>query len=226
LRRLSETLVEVSGHIPDDGDWAEAFAAEDAADEALAALYRRRTKIAVSDREFYAAVRSREYLTAEQFCEHVAGLPEGDAPRRGVGLMISGIVAEPLELFDQIEDMGAHVAGDDLACGFRRLYSLSMEDDPLERAANRLLTSPADPTRGTPIRVRVDTLQTRMRAVGARGLLIYDPKFCEPELFDVPLLRKHLNEAGIPVLHVEFEMGESLPHQSLSRIEAFVETLT
>lgn len=226
LRRLSETLVEVSGHIPDDGDWAEAFAAEDAADEALAALYRRRTKIAVSDREFYAAVRSREYLTAEQFCEHAAGLPEGDAPRRGVGLMISGIVAEPLELFDQIEDMGAHVAGDDLACGFRRLYSLSMEDDPLERAANRLLTSPADPTRGTPIRVRVDTLQTRMRAVGARGLLIYDPKFCEPELFDVPLLRKHLNEAGFPVLHVEFEMGESLPHQTLSRIEAFVETLT
>jgi benzoyl-CoA reductase/2-hydroxyglutaryl-CoA dehydratase subunit BcrC/BadD/HgdB len=65
-----------------------------------------------------------------------------------------------------------------------------------------------------------------MRALGARGLLIYDPKFCEPELFDVPLLRKHLNVAGFPVLHVEFEMGETLPHQTLSRIEAFVETLT
>jgi len=140
--------------------------------------------------------------------------------------MISGIVAEPLDLFDRIEDMGAHVAGDDLACGFRRVYSLSVESDPFERAANRLLTSPADPTCGTPIQVRVDTLQTRMRALGARGLLIYDPKFCEPELFDVPLLRKHLGEAGFPVLHVEFEMGETLPHQALSRIEAFVETLS
>ena len=122
--------------------------------------------------------------------------------------------------------MGAYVAGDDLACGFPRVYSLSTENDPLERSANRLLTSPADPTCGTPIRVRVDTLQTRMRAMGARGLLIYDPKFCEPELFDVPLLRKHLNEAGFSVLHVEFEMGDSLPHQTLSRIEAFVETLS
>jgi benzoyl-CoA reductase/2-hydroxyglutaryl-CoA dehydratase subunit BcrC/BadD/HgdB len=226
LERLSQTLVDLNGHHPSDRDWAEAFEAEDTADAALADLYRRRAKIAVSDRDFYSIVRSREYLTAEQFCEQAAALPEGDAPHRGVGLMISGIVAEPLELFDQIEAMGAYVTGDDLACGFRRVYSLSTESDPLERSANRLLTSPADPTCGTPIQVRVDTLQTRMRAMGARGLLIYDPKFCEPELFDVPLLRKHLNEAGFPVLHVEFEMGETLPHQALSRIEAFVETLS
>ena len=88
------------------------------------------------------------------------------------------------------------------------------------------MSSPPDPTRGTAIRERVDALQTRMRTLGAKGLLIYDPKFCEPELFDVPLLRKHLNEAGFPVLHVEYEMGETLPHQTLSRIEAFVETLS
>ena len=226
LQRLAATLVEVSGHEPSSDDWAEAFEAEDAADDALADLYRRRTRLAISDRDFYSVVRSREYLTAEQFCAHAAALPEGEPPQRGVGLMISGIVAEPLALFDQIEEMGAHVAGDDLACGFRRVYSLSAEADPFERSANRLLTSPADPTCGTPIQVRVDTLQTRMRALGARGLLIYDPKFCEPELFDVPLLRKHLNEAGFPVLHVEFEMGETLPHQTLSRIEAFVETLS
>ena len=226
LERLARSLVELSGHEPSSEDWAEAFEAEDAADAALADLYRRRAELAVSDREFYTIVRSREYLTAEQFCEQAAALPEGAAPHRGVGLMISGIVAEPLQLFDQIEEMGAYVAGDDLACGFRRVYSLSSEDDPFARSANRLLTSPADPTCGTPIQVRVDTLQTRMRALGARGLLIYDPKFCEPELFDVPLLRKHLNEAGFPVLHVEFEMGDTLPHQTLSRIEAFVETLS
>jgi benzoyl-CoA reductase/2-hydroxyglutaryl-CoA dehydratase subunit BcrC/BadD/HgdB len=88
------------------------------------------------------------------------------------------------------------------------------------------MSCPPDPTCGTPIHERVEALQTRMRALGAKGLLIYDPKFCEPELFDVPLLRKHLNAAGFPVLHVEYEMGEGLPHQTLARIEAFVETLS
>jgi len=226
LQRLAKSLVEVGGHEPDSRDWAEAFEAEDAADAALADMYRRRSRIAISDRDFYTVVRSREYLTAEQFCERAAALPEGDAPHRGVGLMISGIVAEPLELFDQIADIGAYVAGDDLACGFRRVYPTSKQSDPFERSAHRLQTSPPDPTCGTPIRVRVDSLQTRMRALGARGLLVYDPKFCEPELFDVPLLRKHLTAGGFPVLHVEFEMGERLPHQALSRIEAFVETLS
>lgn len=226
LERLGKCLVEITDHEPSAADWAEAFEAEDAADAALAGLYQRRAKLAVGDRDFYTTVRSREYLTAEQFCEQAASLPEGDPPRRGVGLMISGIVAEPLELFDQIEEMGAHVAGDDLACGFRRVYSPSERADPLERSANRLQSSPPDPTCGTPIHERVDALQTRMRALGARGMLVYDPKFCEPELFDVPLLRKHLSAVGFPVLHVEFEMGEGLPHQTLSRIEAFVETLS
>jgi benzoyl-CoA reductase/2-hydroxyglutaryl-CoA dehydratase subunit BcrC/BadD/HgdB len=226
LQRLAGTLVQVSGHEPTAADWAEAFEAEDAADAALADLYQRRNELAISDRDFYTAVRSREYLTAEQFGEQAAKLPIGQAPTSGVGLMISGIVADPLELFDQIEQMGAHIAGDDLACGYRRVYSASHEHDPLVRTANRLLSSPPDPTCGTPIQERVEALEARMRALGAKGLLIYDPKFCEPELFDVPLLRKHLNEAGFPVLHVEYEMGEGLPHQTLSRIEAFVETLS
>lgn len=226
LRRLGTELAWVSGHEPSPADWADAFEAEDAADAALASLYRRRGRLAVSDREFYATVRSREYLTAEQFCEHAAALPEGDAPRRGVALMVSGIVVEPMELFDQVERMGAHVVGDDLACGHRRLYAPSSEDDPLERSARRLASSPPDPTCGSSIHERVETLQARMRALGAQGLLVYDPKFCEPELFDVPLLRKHLGDAGFPVLHVEFEMGDALPHQTLSRIEAFVETLS
>jgi benzoyl-CoA reductase/2-hydroxyglutaryl-CoA dehydratase subunit BcrC/BadD/HgdB len=226
LGRLAQTLVEVGGYEPTAADWVEAFEAEDAADAALANLYRRRTELAISDRDFYTVVRSREYLTAEQFCERAASLPEGEAPRRGAGLMISGIVADPLELFDRIDDMGAHVAGDDLACGYRRVYSPSNEHDPLVRTVDRLMSCPPDPTCGTPIHERVEALQSRMRALGAKGLLIYDPKFCEPELFDVPLLRKHLNAAGFPVLHVEHEMGEALPHQVLSRIEAFVETLS
>jgi benzoyl-CoA reductase/2-hydroxyglutaryl-CoA dehydratase subunit BcrC/BadD/HgdB len=226
LERLGQNLADVSGHEPSQAEWAEAFEAEDAADAALASLYQQRAQLAVSDRDFYTMVRGREYLTAEQFCELAAALPKGEAPRRGVGLMISGIVADPLELFDRIDDMGAHVAGDDLACGFRRIYSASAEHDPLVRTANRLMSCPPDPTCGTPIHERVEALQTRMRALGARGLLIYDPKFCEPELFDVPLLRKHLSQAGFSVLHVEFEMGEAIPHQTLSRIEAFVETLS
>ena len=42
---------------------------------------------------------------------------------------------------------------------------------------------------------RVDALRTRMQALGARGMLVYDPKFCEPELFDQVFVACHSDQA-------------------------------
>jgi len=224
LRRLGAALAELSGAEPDAAAWGEAFAAEASADAALASLYERRPHLAVSDREFYTAVRAREYLPAEDFTALADSLPAGHPPV-GVPLLLSGIVPEPPSLFDHLAAVGARVVADDLACGARRLYPQATDGDPYERLADRLLGSPPDPTRGSPIAERATHLRHRMEESGARGLVIYDVKFCEPELFDVPRLRAHLAEAGYPLLHVEVELGEDLSQQSLTRLEAFVETL-
>jgi len=224
LRRLGSALAGLSGVAPDAAAWEDAFAAEASADSALASLYQRRSHLAVSDREFYAVVRAREYLPAEDFVALAGSLPEGDAPA-GVPLLLSGILAEPLELFDHLATAGARVVADDLACGARRLYPQVAEGDPYDRLADRLLGAPPDPTRGSPIAERAAHLRHRMEESGARGLVVYDVKFCEPELFDVPLLRAHLAETGYPLLHVEVELGEDLGQQALTRLEAFVETL-
>ncbi|MCU0267603.1 MAG: 2-hydroxyacyl-CoA dehydratase family protein [Acidimicrobiales bacterium] len=228
IRALGRRLAEVSGHTPDEADWAEALAAEEAADAALADLYHRRGRLDVDDRRFYEVVRAREYLTAEDFTALAASLPEHDgAPDADgdVGLLLSGIVAEPLDLFDRLRAMGARVVADDLATGWRRVYPPSTLADPYERLADRLLAAPPDPTLGAPLDARAGLLVERLRASGARGLLIYDVTFCEPELFAVPVLRERVTAAGFGVLHVEHELGTTLPNQTLTRIEAFVETL-
>lgn len=224
LRRLGSALAALTGLEPDQAAWEEALAAEGAADAALAGLYRRRSRLAVSDRLFYAAVRSREYLPAERFAALAGSLPEGEPPS-GVPLMISGIVSEPPAVFDHLAAVGARVVADDLACGTRRLYPAGDDGDPFERLASRLLAAPPDPTRGSPIAERAAHLGGMMEESGARGLVVYDVKFCEPELFDIPLLRSHLAGAGFPLLHVEVELGEDLGQQTLTRLEAFVETL-
>jgi len=224
LRRLGTVLTAITGTEPDAAAWDEAFTAEGAADAALAALYERRPRLGVSDREFYRVVRSREYLPAEEFTALSASLPEGDPPT-GVPLMLSGIVAEPADLFDHLAAVGGRVVADDLACGARRLYPETADGDPFTRLAGRLLAAAPDPTRGSPIAERAAFLRERMERSGARGLVVYDVTFCEPELFDVPLLRSHLGKAGFPLLHVEVELGEDLGQQTLTRLEAFVETL-
>jgi benzoyl-CoA reductase/2-hydroxyglutaryl-CoA dehydratase subunit BcrC/BadD/HgdB len=224
LRRLGAALSIVSGALPGASDWAEAFAVEDAADRALADLYARRPRLAAGDRDFYTVVRAREYLPAEDFPALTASLQDGEPPG-GVRLMLSGIVADPLDLFDHLARLGARVVADDLAGGARRLYPAGPSGDPYERLAARLLSGPPDPTRGDPIADRARWLTAQMEASGARGLVVYDPKFCEPELFDLPRLRHHLGAAGYPVLHVEMELQGALSQQALTRLEAFVETL-
>ncbi len=226
LKRLYRELAEWSGKSPSSEELLAAAGWEEAADAALAKLYEDRWLLNLSDREFYTLVRSREFLPAEEFIEKIAGLPRFDRnPPRGVPILLSGIVPEPMELFDEIQAMSGRVVADDLASGTRRLYRQGQSDEPFSRMAERLFSAPPAPTRGSPIAERVRHLKDLISQSEARGVLIYDPKFCEPELFDIPLIRKELEAEGILVNYVEFEMGELLSQQSLTRIEAFLEML-
>jgi benzoyl-CoA reductase/2-hydroxyglutaryl-CoA dehydratase subunit BcrC/BadD/HgdB len=235
LRRLAGRLSEITGLGPSDADLHAAIDVEEEATQRLAWLCGHRTAVALPDRDFYTLVRSREYVPAEDFIALVDTLPS-DAGAAGPGstsggvpgpvrLMIGGIVPEPMAVFDAINQMGASVVADDLACGSRRLYRRTQGADPYARLAESLMSGPPDPTLGSPIAERADHLVRRMRDAGARGLLVYDVKFCEPELFDVPQLRDHLASQQLPMLHVEFEPAPTISQQTLNRIEAFVEML-
>jgi benzoyl-CoA reductase/2-hydroxyglutaryl-CoA dehydratase subunit BcrC/BadD/HgdB len=60
---------------------------------------------------------------------------------------------------------------------------------------------------------------------GARGVVFYVVKFCEPELFDLPDLRRELQEAGVPSMTVEVDLNDPLSQQIRTRLEAFLEMI-
>ncbi len=225
LRRLGRDLTALSGVAPTDEALHAALDREAAADDAVAGLWRDRAGLALSDRAFFTLLRTREFLDAEAFVEVARTAPRGERKQRGIPVMLSGIAPEPMEIFDALDEAGAHVVADDLAGVSRRIYPRVEEPDPFRRLARSLLGAAPDPTLGQPIPERVAMVRRRMEESGARGIVVYNPKFCEPELFYLPLLAKGLAEAGLPLLHVEHEMTESLGAQTRTRIEAFVETL-
>ncbi|HQR80600.1 MAG TPA: 2-hydroxyacyl-CoA dehydratase family protein [Actinomycetota bacterium] len=221
-QRLAAELVKAGGREPTQQDWIEAFAVEDAADAAMRDLYKRRGELNLTDREFYDAVRAREYLLPEDFAELVAGLPAGTAQRPGLPIVLSGIMAEPPELLDIVNDAGAHVAADDLSTGTRRILPATDDADPWQRLARSYLDGPADPTRADPLPDRVRRLRGLVDHHSARGVLVIAPPFCEPEQFYLPALRKGLD---VPLLYIEHEGAGEVDGQLTGRIEAFVETL-
>ena len=122
--------------------------------------------------------------------------------------------------------MGAAIVADDLVCCGRRLYPPGRSEDPFQRMAESILWAPPDSTRGSAIRPRIEHLLRLATESGARGVVFYGVKFCEPELFSQPDLRRGLQEAGIPSVVLEADISDRLSQQAMTRIEAFLEMIT
>lgn len=228
IESLYLQLEKYTGCAPSQADLMECIYREEAADQALGELHAQRRYLDLGSLSFYQLARSREYLAAEEFesaVRFVVIQAQGEPQQKGTPIIFSGIVPEPMTILQTIDQAGGYVAGDDLACCGRRIYSPGTSKDPFTRMAESLLFAPADPTRGSPIQERYDRLMQLAHQTGTRGILFYEVKFCEPELFDLPCLRKKLLEAGIRSMVIEMDLNENLSLQNLTRLEAFLETI-
>jgi len=227
LRTLHQWLTDVTERIVSEASLLQAILDEEAADDLLRRLHERRPTLPLTTHDFYRLIRAREFLPLDSFvslAQVVLAMPAADKPPR-VPILLSGIVPEPMDMLHAVDELGAFVAADDLACSGRRLYPAGKSQDPFTRMAESLLGAPPDPTRGSPIQDRLDHLLNLARSSGARGVVFHDVKFCEPELFDLPELRRGLRDAGLPSIAVEVDLNDPVSQQARTRLEAFLEMI-
>jgi len=228
LRRFGARLVEATGVEPSLAELSAAVDVDVHADGILARLHADRRRLGMSDREIYRLLRAREYLPAEGVIALSAGVldrPPSD-PSPGVPVLLTGIVPEPYDLLDVISEAGGVVAADDFAACGRRLYPAGVSADPHERMAERILHGPPCSMRGSPVAARIARLRALASESGARAVIFYLVKFCEPELFYVPQIRRALEQHGLRTLIIEVDLCEALQGQVVTRIEALMETIT
>ena len=228
LSLLADRLAELTGRPLERPRLAGAIGLHARIDRLRGDLLSRRAFLDMTDSALYLLLRRGEFLVPE---DHLAEL--GAAARtlgeervqRGVPLMITGYVPEPMTLFDSLASAGAFVAADDYAAVGRRvpLSSPGGGGDPLDTLAAKAFAMPPCPTRGGDQDVRMEYLETLYRRSGSAGLIVHVQKFCEPELFDVPAIRRRFARIGAPLLYLEGELEASLSRQVVTRLEAFVE---
>ena len=182
----------------------------------------------MDDPALYRLLRRGEFLEPGDHLaelEAAARLLGEERVQRGVPLMVTGYVPEPMTLFDSLASAGAFVAADDYAAVGRRVPLSPPADggDPLDTLAAKAFAMPPCPTRGGDQEVRMAYLETLYRRSGAAGLVVHVQKFCEPELFDVPAIRRRFARIGAPLLYLEGELETPLSAQVATRLEAFVE---
>ncbi len=208
---------------------SEAIARESEADALFAELYAARARLPLNDSDFYALIRSRGYLPAERFSPLARQALQMPVSRveRGIPLIVSGLLIEPSAFFAALEQAGAWIAADDLACCGRRAQTVeTRSESPWEALSQCLLSEQADPLLGQPIDARVHELLEKVQLHQARGIIFYTVKFCEPELFDQPMLVEALKAKNIPSLRLEVDINDALSGQLRTRVEAFCEMLS
>jgi benzoyl-CoA reductase/2-hydroxyglutaryl-CoA dehydratase subunit BcrC/BadD/HgdB len=230
LRTLAASLEAWSGRRLDPDRLAWALRLHGEIDACRAALLDARARLPMDDPELYALLRRGEWLWPE---EHLAELraaaarlaPAPVAP--GIPILVTGYVPEPPELLSALNRAGAYVAADDYAAVGRRIARGPGRGggDPWTSLVDRYFAFPPCPTRGADQGVRLRHLEALLERSGARGVLVHVQKFCEPELFDVPALRRAFAARGTPVVVLEGELERELSAQAETRVEAFVEML-
>jgi benzoyl-CoA reductase/2-hydroxyglutaryl-CoA dehydratase subunit BcrC/BadD/HgdB len=229
LRALAADLEAWTGRRLEPGRLAWAVRLHREIDACRAALLDGRARLPWDDARLYALLRRGEWLWPE---EHLAELRGAEAELRcdavqgGVPVLATGYVPEPPALLAALGAAGAYVAADDYAAVGRRIARAGGETgDPWRDLVERYLACPPCPTRSADQGARMLHLSALAERSGARGVLVHVQKFCEPELFDVPAIRRTFEARNLPVLVVEGELERELSGQVETRLEAFVEML-
>jgi benzoyl-CoA reductase/2-hydroxyglutaryl-CoA dehydratase subunit BcrC/BadD/HgdB len=227
LRAVYNRLSEITGLHPSDVELSASIEREEAADQLLINIHLQNPYLPFSNAEIYKIIRCREYLPAEEFMKIAQSALNqvASAPRKGTPILLEGIVPEPVDLLETLSELDAAVVGDDMASCGRRLYPRGASADPFTRMAERIVHAPPDPMRGSPIRARRDHLLEMAARTQSKGIIFYVVKFCEPELFDLPILRQELKDAGLPSILIETDLNTRLSQQIRTRLGAFMEIL-
>ncbi len=139
-------------------------------------------------------------------------------------IVVAGGLINKCQVVSEIERGGARVVALDTCIGRRHYEGLVDEDaqDPIVNLAKRYLTRPAC-ARVECVEDRIVHVKRLVDDTRADGVVLCSLKFCDPYLYDAPLIGGRFREFGIPFLWIEHDYAWSAVGQLKTRIAAFLE---
>lgn len=179
----------------------------------------------------HMVVKSSFFMPKEKHTELLEALIEElkqlePGPWTGHRVVVTGIMGEPDELLKLFEEFGFAIVADDLAQGSRQFRTPTPADpDPYIRLGKRFANFEGCSCVYDPDKLRGKLLQKLTDENQADGVIVLMMKFCDPEEYDYPFIKKDLDEAGIPHLYLEIEQQMETLEQVRTRLQAFSELL-
>ncbi len=145
----------------------------------------------------------------------------------GRKVMLAGIISEPAGVLDILDELNMYVVADELAHEARQFRTLVPEGiDQMERLARHYQNMDSCSLIYDPHKSRADLIAEHAKRNGADGVIYYQMKFCDPEEFDYPWIKKACDEVNIPILNIEVDQTTLSLEQVRTRMQAFDETFS
>ncbi len=161
----------------------------------------------------------------EALLKEDADIQQGEA---GVPVYLFGNMLPEPEAFALFESCGARIVSDDLCTGSRLFSAIETGGgDMLLNLARGILERPACARTFSAERPGSlgDDVAAAAKKTGARGVIGYTAKFCDPYIARLPGVRESLKREGIPLLLLEGDCTLRSIGQHKTRIQAFVEMM-
>ncbi|WP_250673258.1 2-hydroxyacyl-CoA dehydratase family protein [Paraclostridium ghonii] len=145
----------------------------------------------------------------------------------GSKVVLTGISLDSKGILDILEENNITVVADDLAQESRQFRTLVPDGkDALERLARQWSNVEGCSLAYDPEKKRGSMIVEEAKAKGADGVIFCMMKFCDPEEYDYPVVKKDIESKNIPTLYIEVDQQTSNDEQVRTRVQAFSEMLS
>jgi len=147
-------------------------------------------------------------------------------PWKGKKVVTTGILADSAALLRIFERNKIAIVGDDIAAESRSFRTdVPVTKDPIEGLALQFAEMEGCSVLFDPEKKRGELIAKLAKEHRADGVIVLMTKFCDPEEFDYPFLKKAFEEAKLPSMIVEIDRHMVNYSQAATAIEAFSEIL-
>jgi benzoyl-CoA reductase/2-hydroxyglutaryl-CoA dehydratase subunit BcrC/BadD/HgdB len=149
-----------------------------------------------------------------------------ESPSNKKRIITTGIIADAKGLVDIFDQLKFHIAGDDVASESRNYRTDAVEGKHgLEKMVNKFSSIDNCSLLFDPEKKRADYIVDMAKKRKAAGIVVLQTKFCDPEEFDYPVLKKAFDAAGIPSTIIEVDRQMQNYDQAKTNLQTFAEML-
>lgn len=174
--------------------------------------------------------KSAFFVTKEEHTQMVRELIDalrkeepGEAKKK---VLVSGILADAPQLLQIIDKNGLQIVCDDVAAASRQYATDTPEDGTaLDALAAKFSAMDNCSVLYDVDKKRVEKIVCDAKDAGAKGVILVLTKFCDPEEFDNPLIKRACEAANLACIVIEADRQMENYEQAATMIETFAELI-